>query len=43
MDVGKMLEFKAEGQERILEMSFMQKGGFIKKHKDRTCGQKELH
>ena len=29
-DVGKMLEFRANGQERNLEMSLVQKGGFIK-------------
>ena len=40
-DVGKMLEFEADGQERILETSLVQKGGFIKAL-DRTCGQKEL-
>ena len=28
-DVGKMLELEADGQERILETSLVQKGGFI--------------
>ena len=37
-DAGKMLRFEASGQEGILEMSWVQKGGFIKG--DRTCGQK---
>ena len=30
VDVGKMLGFEANGQERILEMSLVQKRGFIK-------------
>ena len=29
-DVGKMLGFEADGQEKILEMALVQKGGFIK-------------
>jgi len=29
-DIGKTLGFKPEGQERILETSLVQKGGFIK-------------
>ena len=33
---------RANGQERILEMSLVQKGDFIKA-RDRTRGQKELH
>ena len=40
--VGKMLRFKASDQERILEMSLVQKVVLLK-HKDRTRGQNELH
>ena len=41
-DVGKILGFEANGPERILEMSLVQKGGFIKA-RGWTGGQKELH
>ena len=37
-----MLGFKADDQERILEMSLVQKGGFIKAQ-GQDPGQKELH
>ena len=42
VDVGEMFGFEADGQERILEMSLVQKDGFIKAQ-DRTHGQKELY
>ena len=35
------IEFGADEQERILEMSLVQNGGLLK-HRDRTSGQKEL-
>lgn len=38
-----MLGSEANGQERILETSMMQKGGFIKAQGDQTCGQEGLH
>ena len=37
-----MLGLEGNGQERILETSLVQKGGFIKAQ-GRTRGQKELH
>ena len=37
-----MLGFEVDSQERILEMSLVQKGGFIKAQ-GQDPGQKELH
>lgn len=37
-EVPKMLRFEANGQEKVLEMSLMQEGAFILKHRDRTPG-----
>ena len=42
IDGGKMLGFKADGQERILETSLVQKVVLFK-YRDRTFGQKGLH
>lgn len=39
--VGKTLGFKANSQERILEASLVQKGGFIRAQ-EKAWGQKEL-
>ena len=41
-DTGKTLEFEANRQERILEMSLVQKGSFIKAQ-GQDHEQKELH
>ena len=40
-DVGKMLGFQADSQERILEMSLVQRDVLLT-HRDRIQGQKEL-